>query len=255
MLESIKVVRLIRRNFTATLDKPFLVWQVMFPIIYIFIAGYAYTSIIKGVDLAYYNISYPAFIASGMIGFNIMNSSIASGAIIWNDKRNGMFEQILMGPFTRTHYIASNILTIVIMGMISASIIIAVSIFTVFQGISISLLSIPFILIAIILGSLFFGSIAVITSIKLRSTEGFQVILNTTFLFFAFVSTTFYPAEGTPEPLRSVFYINPLTYVVDIIRSGLFGFNEFIYIEMLALSIVSIAMFIIATLLLARLDV
>ena len=51
-----------------------------------------------------------------MIGFNIMNSTLISGIIIWNDRRHGMFEQIMSGPFTRTHYILSNIVTIGIIG-------------------------------------------------------------------------------------------------------------------------------------------
>ncbi len=252
----LRMIRLVRRNFIATIDKPFLIWQVFFPILYIFIAGYAYTSIIEGVSIRDINISYPAFIASGMIGFNIMNSSVTAGTIIWNDKRNGMFEQILMSPFTRADYIISNILTMIITGMLAAALIIFISLPTVFNGISISLLTIAFLVLAIVLGSIFFGSIAVITSIKLKSSEGFQIILNTTFLFFAFLSTTFYPAEGVPEPLGIAFHINPLTYVVDVIRAGLFNtINQFLYMEIASLTIISLIAFFVATLLLARLDV
>ena len=86
-------------------------------------------------------------------------------------------------------------------------------------------------------------------------TEGFNVILNTAFLFFAFVSTAFYPAEGAPEPLRTAFYLNPLTYLVDIIRAGIFGdFNQFVLVEMGILSIIATTLFVIATKLLTKLD-
>ena len=115
-----QVLRLVNRNLTATIDKPFLIWQILFPLIYIFVAGYAYTSIIESVSVGQVNVDYPAFLASGMIGFNVMNSSLIAGSIIWNDRRNGMFEQILVGPFTRAHYIASNLLTIMMIGLISA---------------------------------------------------------------------------------------------------------------------------------------
>jgi ABC-2 type transport system permease protein len=56
-----------------------------------------------------------------MIGFNIMNSTLVSGIIIWNDRKYGMFEQIMSGPFTRANYILSNICTIGIIGLVSAS--------------------------------------------------------------------------------------------------------------------------------------
>src|SRR3712207_8414624 len=58
-----------------------------------------------------------------MIGFNMMNSSTIAGSIIWNDKRNGMFQQILVMPFARMEYIAGTIITIMLMGLASAGLI------------------------------------------------------------------------------------------------------------------------------------
>jgi ABC-2 type transport system permease protein len=249
------VLRLVNRNLTATIDKPFLIWQIIFPLVYIFVAGYAYTSIIPSVQIGSITVDYPAFIASGMIGFNVMNSSLIAGTMIWTDRRNGMFEQILVGPFTRAQYIASNILTITMIGLISAGIIFAASLPTVFVNAPISFATLPYMVISIILGSIFFGSLAIIASIRLRSTERFQITINTMFLFFAFVSTTFYPSQGVPEALASAFHVNPLTYVIDIIRYGLFAsFDPFIVFEAVALAAASAAIFFIATFMLAKLN-
>lgn len=250
------VLRLVHRNLTATIDKSFLLWQILFPLVYIFIAGYAYTSIVQDVAIGEMNIDYPAFIASGMIGFNVMNSSLIAGSMIWNDRRNGMFEQILAGPFTRAQYIASNLLTIMMIGLMSAGMIVAVSVPTVFVNATISLTTLPYVVISIMLGSIFFGSLAIVASIKLRSSEGFQITLNTIFLFFAFVSTTFYPAQGAPVALATAFYFNPLTYVVDMIRFGFFaGFYPFIIVEGAVLAGASAGMFLMATWMLRRLNV
>jgi ABC-2 type transport system permease protein len=104
-------------------------------------------------------------------------------------------------------------------------------------------------------GSVLFGSLASIISTRLRSSEGFNVIINTVFLFFAFVSTAFYPAGGAPEPLRTAFYLNPLTYLVDVIRAGIFGtVNEFVIIEMIILVGIASILFVIASKLLTKLD-
>jgi ABC-2 type transport system permease protein len=242
------VIRLVNRNLTISINPGFLIWQVIFPLIYIFVAGYAYTSLIQEVPFGNKSIGYPAFLASGMIGFNIMNSTLISGIIIWNDRRHGMFEQIMSGPFTRTNYILSNICTIGIVGLVSASLIALVGYPVFFDSIQFSLITIPMIIFAAIVGSILFGSIASIISTRLRSSEGFNVIINTVFLFLAFVSTAFYPASGTPEPLRTAFYLNPLTYLVDIIRAGIFGnITEFVVVEMIVLIIIAIVLFIIAT--------
>ena len=58
-----------------------------------------------------------------------------------------------------------------------------------------------------------------------------------------------------PEPLRTAFYLNPLTYLVDIIRAGIFGtVTEFVIIEMVILAVLATTLFIIASKLLTRLD-
>ncbi len=249
------VIRLVNRNLTISLNKGFLIWQVIFPLIYIFVAGFAYTALIDFVPFGNKILDYPAYIASGMIGFNIMNSTLVSGIIIWNDRRHGMFEQILVGPFTRAHYILSNVYTIGIVGLISASLITAVGYPLFFKSVEFNLLTIPLLVFASVVGSILFGSIASIISTRLKSSEGFNVVINTVFLFFAFVSTAFYPAEGAPEPLSTAFYFNPLTYLVDVVRAGIFGnFNAFIAIEMLVLVVISFVLFAIATKLLAKLE-
>ena len=249
------IIRLVIRNITISINPGFLIWQVIFPLVYIFVAGFAYTALIPSVSFENKDLTYPAFLASGMIGFNIMNSTLVSGIIIWNDRRHGMFEQIMSGPFTRSHYILSNIVTIAIVGLISAGLITAVGYPVFFESVEFSLVTIPLIVFSSIAGAILFGSIASIISTRLRSSEGFNVIINTVFLFFAFVSTAFYPAQGAPQPLATIFYLNPLTYLVDIIRAGIFGtITEFIIMEMIVLAVLASILFIIATKLLTKLD-
>ena len=249
------IIRLVNRNLTISLNPGFLIWQVIFPLIYIFIVGFAYAPLISGIPLGNKDLDYPAFLASGMIGFNIMNSTLISGIIIWNDRKHGMFEQIMSGPFTRRHYILSNICTIGIIGLASASLIAVVGYPVFFESIEFSFVTIPIIIFGAVTGSLLFGSLASIISTRLRSSEGFNVIINTVFIFFAFVSTAFYPADGVPEPLRTIFYLNPLTYLVDVIRAGIFGtVTEFVIIEMIILVAIASTLFVIASRLLTKLD-
>lgn len=249
------LVRLVNRNLTISLNPGFLIWQIIFPVIYIFVAGFAYSSLIQEVPYVSKNLDYPTYLATGMIGFNIMNSTLISGIIIWNDRKYGMFEQIMSGPFTRAQYVLSNICTIGIVGLVSAALIVLVGYPVFFDSIEFSILTIPLIVFSAITGSVLFGSIASIISTRLQSSEGFNVIINTVFLFFAFVSTAFYPADGAPEPLSTAFYLNPLTYLVDIIRAGIFSqITDFVVLEMGVLVLVAAFLFMVASKLLTRLD-
>lgn len=250
------ILRLVSRNITISLNPGFLIWQIIFPLVYIFVAGFAYAPLIQGVQLGSNDLDYPAFLASGMIGFNVMNSTLVSGIIIWNDRRHGMFEQIMSGPFTRSQYIIGNICTIAVIGLVSAAFILAVGYPIFFEDITFSPVTIPLIVFGAIAGSVLFGSLASIISTRLRSSEGFNVIINTVFLFFAFVSTAFYPAQGVQEPLRTAFYVNPLTYLVDVIRAGIFGaVSEFVLVEIAVLAALAGGLFVVASRLLTKLNV
>ncbi len=253
-----EIFRLTYRNLVASVDKVFLIWQVVFPIFYIFISGYSYSALIgnQGIRLGDIFVSYPSYLAAGMIGFNVMNSSTVAGSIIWNDKRNGMFQQLLVMPFTKLQYIISNLVTIMIMGLASALLILLVGLPTMLGSANPTLWSIPYTIFAIIIGSLFFGSFTVIISTRLKSSEGFNVISNGIFLFFAFASSTFYPAEGVSEPLRTAFYINPLTYIVDITRAGIYSqITDFVIVEVAVISILSSIAFFVAAISMLRVKV
>lgn len=246
------------RNLVASVDKVFLIWQVVFPIFYIFISGYSYSALIgkQGIRLGDIFVSYQSYLAAGMIGFNVMNSSTVAGSIIWNDKRNGMFQQLLVMPFTKLQYIISNLVTIMIMGLASALLILLVGLPTMLGSANPTFWSIPYIIFAIIIGSIFFGSFTVIISTRLKSSEGFNVISNGIFLFFAFASSTFYPAEGVTEPLRTAFYINPLTYIVDITRAGIYSqITDFVILEVAVISILSSIAFFVAAISMLRVKV
>lgn len=245
------VAVLLYRNLVASVDKVFLVWQIAFPIVYIFIAGYSYSALIgsQGVSLGNSSVPYPAYLAAGMIGFNMMNSSVVAGSIIWNDKRNGMFLQILVMPFARMEYIIGNIITIMLMGLASAALILLAGSPILAGTAEPTLVGSLYVLYALVTGAIFFGSIAIIISTRLKSSEGFNVIVNSVFLFFSFVSTAFYPTQGVPDALSAAFYVNPLTYIVDITRAGIFNeITLFTNIEAGIIAAVTAATFFLATL-------
>jgi ABC-2 type transport system permease protein len=241
---------LVYRNVVAAIDKIFLIWQVAFPVVYIFVAGYAYSALIghQGVKLGILSITYTSFLTAGMIGFNVMNGSTVAGNIIWNDKRNGMFQQLLVMPFSKVQYIIGNLITIILIGLSSAALIMIIGLPTMAKDVNITLWSLPYTIYALVVGSVFFGSFSIILSTKIKSSEGYNVISNGLFLFFAFVSSAFYPSQGLPELLSAAFYINPLTYIVDIGRAGIFSqINMSINIEVLMIGFLAATVFLLAT--------
>jgi ABC-2 type transport system permease protein len=97
------------------------------------------------------------------------------------------------------------------------------------------------------LGSLFFGALAIALSVRLRSSETFQVVSTFLFFVFLFTSSVFYPAEKAPVAIKTISYLNPLTYITDIFRAGLLGLDApLLGLEATALVGLSAAMFVLA---------
>jgi ABC-2 type transport system permease protein len=213
---------LTRRNFVASLDREFLVIQLVLPLFFIFVAGFGYTQIIPPVQ----GISYETFMATGAVAMTVMAASMLSGTMIWFDRNFGMFEQILTGPFTRAQYVLSVALSVIITGLGSAILVFLISL-TVSRGLVLDAGSLVQLFGSLILGSLFFGGLGIYVSLKVKSSEALAATMNLVFFVFTFLSSVFYPSGNKFLPLRIVFQLNPLTYIADIIRNGLAGISGF----------------------------
>ena len=216
------VVALTRRNFRASLDREFLVIQLVLPLFFIFVAGFGYTLIVPGVQ----GISYETFLATGAIAMTVMSSSMLSGTMIWFDRNFRMFEQILMGPFTRMQYILSVILSVIVTGLASAIVVFLVSL-TVSTGVILNIVSILELFGSLILGSLFFGGFGIFVSLRVKSSEALAATMNLMFFAFTFLSSVFYPSYSRYLPLRLIFQVNPLTYIADLVRISVVGLPSF----------------------------
>ena len=130
------------RNLVAAIDGIFLVWRIAFPVVYNFVAGYAYSAMIgdQATNQGSLSVTYTSFLTAGMIGFNVMNgSSIVARAIVWNDKRSGMLQQLLVMPFSKVQYIISNLITIIPVGLSSAAAIMIIGLITIYEDAKITL--------------------------------------------------------------------------------------------------------------------
>lgn len=255
------VSALVYRNISAYFDYMFLVESLIFPALLIYVGGYSYDIYNQGVLLDNTKFPYHTFLTAGIIAFNTLWTCVISGNMIWNDKVNGMLEQFLVMPFTRSQYIISNLMTIVLLGLVGSAIIFVIGIPTLIGHIHITLVGIGYVLFALITCSLFFGSLVIIFTLKFARIESLSFQLEVGFMtgifqFISFASSVWYPAEVVPEPFNIIFYINPLTYVTDIIRHSLMS-NSYILLNasVLILSVITILSVSLAVMLMKKLKV
>jgi ABC-2 type transport system permease protein len=218
------IIRLVIRDL-LTFNRSLLIVQLVLPLFLLFVVGVAFNSLVQPFTLYNRTINYQQFLAVGLIGLTAMNGSLLSGTLLWTDRRHAMYEQILVGPFTKVEYATSKILSSTYLGLIGAVIIFALSLSFV-GGVKLSISGLIITAVAVILDSLFFGSIAFIIASSVNSLELFEGLFNLLLVFLTFVSSLLYPLNMIPYLLRYLVLLNPLTYSIDMTRYGLLGLSS-----------------------------
>jgi ABC-2 type transport system permease protein len=227
--------------------KPMIAMQLISPLFYIFVAGFAYGAVIPKIDIGGKEVSYVLFLAPGIIISQIMIAASIAGAMLWVDKRLAMFQQILVGPFSRWQYVLSKLVSIMIQGLLNALLVFVIA-SPLLIGLEITFASLLYVIGALIFGALFFGSMTLIISVFIKSNEAFNAIFNILFTPLMFLSSVYYPIHTAPWIIQAAAFVNPLTYAADMLRAGLLGVStSLLAIETMILALESGIMFVAAT--------
>lgn len=249
--------RLVYRNLRANLDRTSLFFELIFPLFFVFVQGFALGGIVPPFDVGNGRVvTYTLFLAAGAVTLTVINAGTNAGTQLWFDRKNGMFEQILVGPFTRAQYILSIILATLIIGIVGSLFVFLLAFPVLGTALSITLQGQLLIALALFFGTLFFGGLAIALSVALRSSETFQVVSSFTFFVFLFTSSVFYPAAKAPAVIQFVSYLNPLTYSTDLFRAGIFdAVTSLVPIEVSLLALEGMAIFVTAVIAFRRIRV
>jgi ABC-2 type transport system permease protein len=241
-------VRLVYRNIRANLDKASLFFELVFPLFFIFVEGYGYSGIVQAVPLGDGRfIQYQVYLAAGAVTLTVINGGTNAGTQLWYDRKNGMFEQILMGPFNRAQYIFGIVLATLIIGIAGSLLVFGLAFPVLGYSIEWSARGALLVTASLVMGTMLFGGLAIALSVALRSSETFQIVSSFIFFVFLFTSSVFFPSLTAPEPIRTISLLNPLTYTADIFRAGLFAVSPpLLALELPVLAAEAVAIFVLA---------
>ena len=211
------VLRLVVRNFRASLDSITLLVMFGQPAFLIVILGTMFNQLIPSVGSSN---SYVAFLVPGMIASQMITGAVLAGRIFWLDRRWAMVEQIFSGPFLRAEYLAALLLTTLLFSLVGVGLMALVAL--PLAGLPVlSAVELAVILGTIALGATFFGGLLIAIGGRIRSANLYFTIQSLLQYFLIFISTVYYPVTSrTPAVLRAVVYGNPLTYAADTVRDA-----------------------------------
>ncbi len=195
------------------------------PILWLALLGTALGSMMENSPYLPPGMNYVQYIAPGIIGMAILFTSIFSGISIIFDREFGFLKEILVAPVSRIAIVLGKAFggttTAMIQGMI-------MFVFAIGLGVSFNselgavggfFISVLFMFLI----GLSFVSLGIAIASKIESMEGFQAIMSFLIMPMFFLSGALYPIEVLPDWLRTLTYIDPLTYGVDGLRFALQG--------------------------------
>lgn len=172
-------------------------------------------------------IPYPLYLATGIMAFNAIFACQWVGIGIWEDKRNGMFTQFMLMPISRGQYLFSRLLFNFIFASFSMTVVIIGYPPLLFHLLSADV-NFLYPIFAILLLTLFYGSISILIAIKMNSNQSFYLLVTFVAELSAFTSSALYPSasERLPEIISTIFYLNPVSLIIDILRAGIFSTTD-----------------------------
>jgi len=184
------------------------------PILWLVVFGQVFSRV-RGIPTG--NLSYLAFMCPGILAQSVLFSAIFYGiAVIW-ERDLGIVHKLLVSPSYRGALVFGKAISAGFRGLIQALIIYAIAYLMRIETNS-SPLAILGVLLAVVLGSAIFSTFSLIIACIVKTRERFMGIGQVLTMPLFFASNAIYPLELMPGWLLIFARVNPLTYLVDILR-------------------------------------
>lgn len=179
--------------------------------------------------------SYLEFITPGIISMVLMFGSVSSGILVLMDRQFGFLKETLASPMSRTAIVFGKALGGSTTALVQGTIIMIVSLFL---GVQIQIFNIFLLFGFMVLISIMFVSLGTAIASVMEDMHGFQLIMNFLIMPLFFLSGALFPLKSAPQFLRSLSYLDPLTYAVNGLRFLLLGSSEIDFLLSLSVLLV-----------------
>ncbi|MFA6000595.1 MAG: ABC transporter permease [Thermoleophilia bacterium] len=187
------------------------------PIIFIFILGQGLgSSISGGIPAAGGNLDYKTFMFPGILGMTVLFAGVFSAvSIVW-DREFGFLKEMLVAPVPSWSIALGKVISGATIASFQGCLML---ILAPFAGVSLSPLMIVELLPTLFLVSFSMTGMGVLVATRLKSMQGFQMIMNFIMMPMFFLSGAMFPLANAPTWMDILSKLDPLTYGVDALRS------------------------------------
>jgi len=187
------------------------------PLIFLIVFGAGFGrmigTMVPGVD-------YIQFMYPGIIAMTVLMNSLMSGiSIVW-DREFGFLKEILVSPLDRRGILLGKAAGSAIVAIMQGSIMLVLA---PFLGVSLDLVIVLTLIPVLFIISVSISSLGLLVASRMKSQQGFQVVIQLIIMPLIFLAGVFYPVNNVPVIMEVISKVNPLTYGVDAIRQVFLG--------------------------------
>lgn len=192
-------------------DKTRIVGSLAMPLLWLLVFGAGFSRLVQlapGVDFA-------KFMFPGIIGMTVLMTSFMSGvSIVW-ERELGFLKEVLVAPVPRSTIVIGKALGSATVSMFQGSLILGLApLLRVELSLTLVLQLWPLMWLVALAAS----ALGILVASRIRSMEGFQLIMQATIMPMIFLSGVFFPVNNLPSWMAAIVKVNPVTYGVDAIR-------------------------------------
>jgi ABC-2 type transport system permease protein len=198
-------------------DRPRMISSFSMPVIFLLIFGAGFGRLIgqmmPGVD-------YIQFMYPGILAMTVLMTSIMSGiSIVW-DREFGFLKEVLVSPLSRSGVLAGKAVGAAIIAIIQGAIMLVLAPIV---NVPITLGKVLALLPLLLILSLSLSGLGLLIGARMRSQQGFQIVMQLVIFPMMFLSGIFFPVSGVATWLEVLSKLNPVTYGIDAIRQVFLG--------------------------------
>lgn len=185
-------------------------------VLFLFVLGTGLSAAMRGVGGL--DIDYRAFMLPGILGMTIIFTAVFSAvSIVW-DREFGFLKEVLVAPVPRLAVALGKILSGSTIALLQGLLMLVLAPVV---GIALAPDQVLYAALIMLLLGATMSSVGTLIAARMRSMEGFQMVMQLLMMPILFLSGAFFPLGGIPLWLRLLTQLDPATYGIDPLRQVL----------------------------------
>jgi len=187
------------------------------PLLFLVIFGAGFNRIIGAMTPG---VDFIQFMYPGIIAMTVLMNSVMSGlSVVW-DREFGFLKEILVAPLGRSGIVLGKALGSATVAVMQG---IVMLVLAPILGVTLTPMLVVKLVPLLIVLSVSLSGLGILVASRMRSQQGFQIIVQIIIFPLIFLSGVFFPVNNVPTWLEAISKISPLTYGVDAIRQLFLG--------------------------------